>query len=60
MTKTINEFLKDIQKHFGHVEYKATSKDGQVFKSKGWDNAKIQFDKTEFTKFNKQVKRTGF
>ena len=57
---SINEFLKSIQKHFGHVEYKATSKDGQVFKSKGWYNAKIQFDKTEFTKFNKQVKRTGF
>lgn len=29
---TINDFLKAIQKEFGHVEYKATSKDGQVFK----------------------------
>jgi len=57
---TINEFLKDIQKHFGHVEYKATSKEGIVFKSKGWDHAKIQFDKTEFTKFNNQIKRIRF
>ena len=57
---TINEFLKDIQKHFGHVEYKATSKDGQVFKSKGWKDDKIQFDKSQFTTFNKQIKRTGF
>ena len=42
---TINEFLKAIQKEFGKVEYKATSKDGQTFKSKGWDNAKVEFDK---------------
>jgi len=58
---TINDFLKAIQKHFGHVEYKATSKDGQVFKSKGWrDDTKIQFDKDKLGKLNSQVKRTRF
>jgi hypothetical protein len=58
---TINEFLKAIQKHFGHVEYKATSKDGQVFKSKGWrDDTKIQFDKDKLGELNSQVKRTRF
>ena len=34
---TINEFLKEIKKHFGSFEYKATSKEGQVFKSSGYD-----------------------
>jgi hypothetical protein len=35
---TINEFLKAIQKEFGQVEYRATSNDGKVFKSKGWES----------------------
>mgnify|MGYP003123363723 CR=1 FL=1 len=34
---TVNEFLKEMKKHFGSFEYKATSKEGQVFKSKGYD-----------------------
>lgn len=33
---TINEFLKQMKKSFPDMAYKATSKDGQVFKSKGW------------------------
>jgi len=34
---TINDFLKAIQKHFGEVEYKITTKDGVTFrKTKGW------------------------
>lgn len=53
---TINDFLKSIQKHFGHVEYKATSNDGVVFKSKGWKDDKVVIDKTKFTKPNNQVK----
>ena len=57
---TINEFLKAMQKTFGKVEYKATSKDGLTFKSKGWDNAQVEFDKREFSKFNNQIKRTRF
>lgn len=58
---TINDFLKAIQKEFGDVEYKITTADGVVFrKTKGWRDDKIQFDKTEFTNFNNQVKRTRF
>jgi hypothetical protein len=36
--KTANKFLKEMQKVFGDVEYRATSNEGIVFKSKGWDN----------------------
>ena len=58
---TINEFIKQCKKVFGSdIEYKATSKDGQVFKTKGWRDDKIQFqlNKNEFTNINNQTKRT--
>jgi len=59
---TINDFIKECKKLFGNdIEYKATSKDGQVFKSKGWrDDTKIQFDKDKLGELNSQVKRTRF
>ena len=41
---TINEFLKEFKRTFGSFEYKATSKEGQVFKSKGYDK-KNKLDK---------------
>ena len=55
---SINDFLKSIQKHFGNVEYKATSKDGQTFKSKGWDNAQVEFNKRQPSKSNYKIKIT--
>jgi hypothetical protein len=58
---TINEFIKQCKKVFGDdIQYKATSKDGQVFKTKGWRDDKIQFqfNKNEFTNINNQTKRT--
>ena len=58
---TINEFIKQCKKVFGDdIEYKATSKDGQVFKTKGWRDDKVQFqlNKNEFTNFNNETKRT--
>ena len=58
---TINEFIKQCKKLFGSdIEYKATSKDGQVFKTKGWRDDKVQFqlNKNEFTNFNNEIKRT--
>ena len=58
---TINEFIKQCKKLFGDdIEYKATSKDGQVFKTKGWRDDKVQFqlNKNEFTNFNNKTKRT--
>jgi len=33
---TINELLKEMKKSFPNMEYKAISKEGLVFKSKGW------------------------
>ena len=58
---TINDFIKECKKLFGNdIEYKATSKDGQVFKTKGWrdDKIKFQLNKNEFTNINNQTKRT--
>ena len=55
---SINEFLKSIQKHFGNVEYKATSKDGQTFKSKGWDHAEMEFSRKQSRKSDYKIKIT--
>ena len=57
---TVNDFIKQCKKLFGlDVEYKATSKDGQVFKTKGWRDDKIQFqlNKNKFTNSNNETKR---
>lgn len=35
MTKTVNQFLKEMREIFGNIEYRA-EKDGLVFKSKGY------------------------
>ena len=36
---TINDFIKRCKKVFGDdIQYKAISKEGQVFKTKGWDD----------------------
>ena len=42
---TINEFIKEVTKLFGSVQYKATSKDGRVFKSQGFDEARKKISK---------------
>jgi hypothetical protein len=58
---TINDFIKECKKLFGDdIQYKAVSKDGQVFKTKGWRDDKIQFqlNKNEFTNINNQTKGT--
>jgi len=34
---TANQFIKAFKQTFKDVEYKATSKDGKVYKSKNWD-----------------------
>jgi hypothetical protein len=34
---TANEFIKAFKQSFKDVEYKATSRDGKVYKSKNWD-----------------------
>ena len=40
---TINELIKEFKRNFNNVNYKATSKDGLVFKTKDWDNASKKF-----------------
>jgi hypothetical protein len=55
---TINDFLKAIQKEFGHVEYKATSKDGQVFKSKGWRDDKVGINQRQLTSAYREAKKS--
>ena len=56
---TINEFIKQCKKVFGDdLEYKATSKDGQVFKTKGWRDAKVVANQRQFTNASGEVKST--
>ena len=39
----IKDFIKEVKKTFGEgVEFKATSKEGKIFRSKGYD--KVQSD----------------
>jgi len=44
---SVNEFIKLIKKEFPDAVYKATSKDGIVFKSKGWVDYEVQSNKTQ-------------
>ena len=56
---TINEFIKQCKKVFGNdIEYKATSKDGQVFKTKGWRDDKVGINQRQFTNAVREVKST--
>jgi len=56
---TINDFIKECKKLFGNdIEYKATSKDGQVFKTKGWRDDKVGINQRQFTNVNREVKNT--
>jgi hypothetical protein len=50
---TINDFIKQCKELFGEgVTYKATSKDGVAFKSKGWDDKydSVCFDEIQLRK----------
>jgi|TARA_R110000803_G_scaffold192312_1_gene255132 hypothetical protein len=40
---TINELIKEFKRTFNNVNYKATSKDGLVFKTKDWDKVSKKF-----------------
>ena len=42
---TANEFIRKFKRTFKSAEYRATSKDGKVYKSKGFDKLNKQFDK---------------
>jgi hypothetical protein len=47
---TINELLKEMKKYFPNMEYKATSKEGLVFKSKGWTDYENKKNTAHYTK----------
>jgi hypothetical protein len=56
---TINEFIKQCKKVFGDdLEYKATSKDGQVFKTKGWRDDKVVTYARKPTNVVREIKST--
>ena len=56
---TINEFIKECKKLFGNdIEYKATSKDGQVFKTKGWRDDKVVANQRQLANASGEVKNT--
>jgi hypothetical protein len=47
---TINDFIKECKKLFGDdIQYKAVSKDGQVFKTKGWRDDKMVTNAAKLT-----------
>jgi len=56
---SINDFIKECKKLFGSdIEYKATSKDGQTFKSKGWDHAQMEFNKRQFSRVSRETNKS--
>ena len=56
---TINDFIKECKKLFGDdIQYKAVSKDGQVFKTKGWRDDKVGINQRQLTNASGEVKST--
>jgi hypothetical protein len=56
---TINEFIKQCKKVFGDdIQYKATSKDGQVFKTKGWRDDKVVANQRQLTPAYRETKKS--
>jgi hypothetical protein len=56
---TINDFIKACKKLFGDdIEYKAVSKEGQTFKTKGWRNDKVVANKRKPSNASGEVKST--
>jgi hypothetical protein len=54
---TINEFIKQCKKLFGDdIQYKAVSKDGQVFKTKGWRDDKVGINQRQSTNASRETK----
>ena len=56
---TINDFIKECKKLFGNdIEYKATSKDGQVFKTKGWRDDKVGINERQLAAARRETKNS--
>jgi len=52
---TVNKFIKEMKTLFSDIEYRATSKDGQIFKSSGWDKANERIQMRSRKKFDKKI-----
>ena len=56
---TINDFIIACKKLFGDdIEYKAVSKDGQTFKTKGWRDDKVVANERKPSNAGGEVKST--
>ena len=58
---TINHFITECKKLFGDdITYKATSKDGVTFKSKGWNDKydSLRFDEIQLRKLDNKNSST--
>jgi len=53
-----NKFIKGVAKWDKDMVYKATLIDGRIFKSKGYDNAEMEFNKRKLTNAVRQIKST--
>ena len=53
-----NKFIKAVAKWDKDMVYKATTIDGKIFKSKGYDNAEMEFNKRQSSYAVRQVKRS--
>ena len=53
-----NKFIKDVAKWDKDMVYKATLIDGRIFKSKGYDNAEMEFNKRKLTNAVREIKST--
>ena len=53
-----NKFIKDVAKWDKDMVYKATLIDGRIFKSKGYDNAEMEFNKRKLTNVVREIKST--
>jgi len=52
---TVNKFIQEMKNLFSDIEYRATSKDGKVFKSSGWDKANERIQLRARKKFDKKL-----
>ena len=56
---TINEFIKQCKKVFGNdIQYKATSKNGQIFKTKRWKDDKVNINQRQLTSAYRETKKS--
>jgi len=53
-----NKFIKAVAKWDKDMVYKATTIDGKIFKSKGYDYVEMEFNQRQFTNANRETKNS--